>query len=238
MTSEADEPPRFFAAKRLARRAAAAPLFLSLDALALVYRSDKRTAHGFLPHYRRHLGPRRFSVRRVLEIGVGGYDDPYAGLASLRMWRTFFPRAHLFGLDVNEKAVGREPRITVVRGSQADAGTLDRLLELAGGAFDLVIDDGSHVNEHVRFTFEHLFPHVTPGGLYVIEDVETAYLEREGGGAPGVPGTSVALAKDLVDGVNREYVSADWRPSPVQELVSALHFYPNIVFVERAPERG
>lgn len=226
--------PRFFRAKRRLRRMAATPLFFSLDALALVYASDKRTGHRYLPHYKRHLGPRRFAVRRVLEIGVGGYDDPYAGLNSLRMWRTFFPRAHVFGLDISDKAVGNEPRVTFVRGSQAETGVLDRVVELAGGSFDLVIDDGSHVNEHVRMSFEHLFPYVSDGGIYVIEDLETAYSPEQGGGAPGSAGTSVAMAKDLIDGINREYIPAEvFTPTTTQRLVAAAHFYPNIVFIEK-----
>lgn len=225
--------PRLHAAKRRVRRAAAAPCFASLSALAWIYRSDKRTGHRYLPLYRRYLWRRRFTVRRVLEIGVGGYDDPYAGANSLRMWRTYFPRSQVFGLDVYDKVVD-EPRITFVRGSQDDTAVLNRILVLAGGSLDLVIDDGSHVNEHVRASFEHLFPHITPGGLYVIEDLETAYAPGSGGGAPGSAGTTVAMAKDLIDGINRRYIpSGPFALTETQALVTAAHFHPNIVFVER-----
>jgi hypothetical protein len=225
------EPP-YFAAKRRVRRIAAVPGSLSLTALARIYDSDKRTGHGYLPLYARHFSRRRFSVRRLLEIGVGGYEDPYTGLASLRMWRSFFPRAQLFGLDINTKVVD-EPRITFVKGSQDDSAVLDHLVEIAGGSFDIVIDDGSHINAHVRTTFEHLFPYVTPGGLYVIEDLQTAYAPDSGGGPPGWPGTSIAMVKDLVDGLNRAHIEDGFDFRPTQLLASEMQLYPNIAFIGR-----
>ena len=35
----------------------------------------------------------------------------------------------------------------------------------------IIIDDGSHLAHHVTYTYEHLFPFLQPGGLYVIEDI-------------------------------------------------------------------
>ena len=78
------------------------------------------------------------------------------------------------------------------------------------------------------------FPHVSSGGLFVIEDLETAYVPEVGGGPAGTAGTSVALAKDLVDGVNRRYIPAElFTPTVTQTMVKAAHFYPNIVFLEK-----
>jgi demethylmacrocin O-methyltransferase len=48
---------------------------------------------------------------------------------------------------------------------------------------------------------------VSPGGLYVIEDLETAYDEDYGGGVPGTPGTAMSLLKELLDAAQHE---ADW----------------------------
>jgi hypothetical protein len=36
----------------------------------------------------------------MLEIGVGGYDSPISGGESLRMWKTYFPFAKIFALDI------------------------------------------------------------------------------------------------------------------------------------------
>jgi hypothetical protein len=49
-----------------------------------------------------------------------------------------------------------------------------RLHEIVGNEFedpiDLVIDDGSHMPEETKSSFETLYPLLRPGGLYVIED--------------------------------------------------------------------
>jgi hypothetical protein len=42
--------------------------------------------------------------------------------------------------------------------------------EFSGRPLDLVIDDASHLYEPTKRAFETLFPHVRPGGWYVIED--------------------------------------------------------------------
>src|SRR5690606_41306911 len=49
------------------------------------------------------------------------------------------------------------------------------------GEPDLIIDDGSHINEHVIESFNFLFPRLKSGGIYVIEDVQTSYWVDYGG---------------------------------------------------------
>ena len=72
------------------------------------------------------------------------------------------------------------PKALLARFEQADAGFLQKV---AGefGPFDLIIDDGSHVNAHVITTFEVLFPLLKTGGLYVVEDTQTSYWPVLGG---------------------------------------------------------
>ncbi|SDF81140.1 hypothetical protein SAMN05216553_103396 [Lentzea fradiae] len=154
-----------------------------LGELAVELGTDKwGDLHWYTQHYERHFARLRTEPVRLLEIGIGGYDDPDRGGGSLRMWERFFPRGLVVGLDIAHKNV-RGPRITTVRGDQSDAEFLDRLgREL--GPFDIVIDDGSHLNDHVRTSFHALFPHVRSGGLYVVgpADRVLAFLGRAPGG--------------------------------------------------------
>jgi predicted O-methyltransferase YrrM len=58
---------------------------------------------------------------------------------------------------------------------EIDQGDRARLAEIIDSGFDgepidLVIDDASHRLHPSRASFEAIFPHVRPGGLYVIED--------------------------------------------------------------------
>src|SRR5882757_4722459 len=64
----------------------------NLRFLAKIYDSDKWGKHWYCQHYERHFAPLRKKSLTLLEIGIGGYDDPKAGGASLRMWRKYFSR--------------------------------------------------------------------------------------------------------------------------------------------------
>ncbi|MEY2420244.1 MAG: hypothetical protein QOI95_311 [Acidimicrobiaceae bacterium] len=143
------------------------------------------------------------------------------------MWRSFFPYAEIIGVDLYEKRLPAEDRISMLVGDQGDRNFLERL-GAERGPFGLVIDDGSHRGDHINLTFETLWPHVGPGGLYVIEDLVTAYEPDYGGGPPGATGTSMSLIKALVDGVQHQ---SDVKPC-------AVHVYPNIVFIEMPPGKG
>ncbi|MEO7573751.1 MAG: class I SAM-dependent methyltransferase, partial [Acidimicrobiales bacterium] len=53
---------------------------------------------------------------------------------------------------------------------QADTHALDRIMAAEfDGPVDLVIDDASHLEPQSRASFNRLFPHLRPSGLYVIE---------------------------------------------------------------------
>jgi hypothetical protein len=43
------------------------------------------------------------------------------------------------------------------------------------GPWDTIIDDGSHVPAHMTFSLFSLWNSIKPGGLYIIEDLETDY---------------------------------------------------------------
>ncbi|MFD9698664.1 class I SAM-dependent methyltransferase [Lentzea sp. NPDC059081] len=209
------------------------PVRRDLGELAVELGTDKwGDLHWYTQHYERHFARLRTEPVRVLEIGIGGWDDPDSGGGSLRMWQRFFPRGLVHGLDIARKNVSG-PRIMTVRGDQSDAEFLDRLgREL--GPFDVVIDDGSHFNDHVRTSFHALFPHVRPGGLYVVEDLQTAYWPGWGGHPEGTDGTSIGMLKSFVDGLNHAEVG-DPRGTgtSLQRTISGISFHHNIAFVEK-----
>jgi hypothetical protein len=206
-----------------------------LNALGKLYGTDKAWQHGYTPHYQRHLHWPRQAAISILEIGVGGSGGPLTGGASLRMWASYYPRARVVGIDINEKVVDF-PRVEIRRGDQSDPAFLHDVAKDLGGSIDLVVDDGSHVSAHVRASFEVLFPYVSPGGLYVIEDLQTSYWDDYGGAPPGSGApTTAELAKSLLDGLNHESYRVDgYQPTYTDRHVAAIHAYPNIVFLEKA----
>jgi len=137
------------------------------------YDTDKAVHTHYLRNYEERFRPLAGRDVRLLELGVlqGG---------SLLLWRDYFERGVIAGLDLNPVHV-EDPtgRIRVYTGGQQDTALLDRIArECAPEGFDVVIDDCSHVGELARVSFWHLFEHhLKPGGLYVIEDWGTGYWD-------------------------------------------------------------
>jgi MycE methyltransferase N-terminal/Methyltransferase domain len=186
-------------------------------------------------HYDTHLARYRGEPVRMLEIGIGGYDDPGSGGASLRMWQRYFRRGLVYGLDIADKSSVRGPRIRTIRGDQGDPAFLAELGSRLG-PFDIIIDDGSHENEHVRTSFEALLPHVRDGGLYIVEDLQTAYWPGYGGENEDLTTTttSIGMLKGLVDGLNHREITPAAAPSYSDQHVVGLHMYHNLAVIEKA----
>lgn len=213
-------------------RDASAP---SLTELAQRFGTDKWGSHFYTPHYERHFAGHRDRPVNLLEIGIGGYGDPEQGGESLRMWKAYFPQGRIYGVDIADKSLQDEERIKTFRGDQTDECFLRQVVDQIG-TLHIVVDDGSHVNGHVLRTFEILFPLLAPDGVYVIEDLQTAYWEWFGGRPPWTAGarTSMDLLKERLDGLNHaEYEHLGYRATEFDRSIVALHVYHNLAFIEK-----
>lgn len=211
----------------------------TLDTLARRHGTDKAIGHHYCQHYERHFAALRPRPLRLLEIGVGGYSNPHAGGESLRMWRDWFPRAQIYGLDVHPKVGLNGDRMTVVQGSQTDEGFLRELLAKIGPV-EIIIDDGSHVSADTRETFRLLFPLLAPTGIYVIEDLQTSYWpgtpEWPWGGSTDVhePATSMGFLKSCLDALHyEERLDLSGPADYLSTHLYGMHVYHNIAFLEK-----
>jgi Methyltransferase domain len=189
--------------------------------------TDKLFGHHYDEEYTRHFEPWRDKTLTLLEIGVGGYGDPKRGGESLRVWRDYFQFANIVGLDNETKTLKLGDRITICRGSQNDAEFLTSL-NAERGPFDIIIDDGSHRPDDIKVSFTTLFPLLKPGGIYVIEDLETAYRPAYGGD-PDAPPT-IGLIQRLIDGLHWTF----WKgrgPMPIDQMVKSVHVSKELAFI-------
>ncbi|MCB8875654.1 class I SAM-dependent methyltransferase [Acidisoma silvae] len=202
-----------------------------LTALAIRYKSDKWGGHSYTKHYETHFRDFRDREANLLEIGIGGYEDPHAGGNSLRMWQDYFVKARIFALDFFDKSPHATDRMKIYQGSQDDAALLRRMNAEAGG-FDIVIDDGSHRSEHVIASFTTLFPLLKSGGIYVVEDTQTSYWPGFGGDPHDRDAltTSMGFFKSLVHGLNHAEIN-DYQPNYFDLHIESIHFYHNLVFI-------
>lgn len=208
--------------------------------IALKHHCDKAGHHEYCGHYQKHF--ERFADKpiKLLELGIGGYDFKDRGGAGLKTWSEFFSKGQIYGLDIHDKSGIQLPaRTKIFKGSQADGDFLLKMMSEIGNP-EIIIDDASHMNVLTIMSFKHLFPWVKPGGIYVIEDIESSWWTEHGFDGVSDPWdyntpTSVNLARDLVTNVNApRYVHADWAALPIEQYpIASIHFYPNLVIFEK-----
>jgi len=133
----------------------------SLDNIGLKNVPSK-IQHNYLTLMDFHFAPKRTSVTKILEIGV--QTD-----RSVKMWEEYFPNAEIYGLDIDNKCKQYEKnRVKIIIGNQNDINCLSKL----PNDFDIIIDDGSHIENHVITSLNYLYENkLKIGGIYVIEDM-------------------------------------------------------------------
>jgi len=173
---------------------------LSAHLTATTNVSDKW--ESYFGHYDRNLS--RFQNRekavRLLEIGVqnGG---------SLEAWKAFLGEdSVVIGTDVDSACSLVESPFSVqcFTGNATDATWAKQLCE-AKGPFDIIIDDGSHINSDIEKTFALFFSSILPGGVYICEDLHTAYWDKYGGCQPSKRENVIEMFKEIADLVNLEH---------------------------------
>ena len=145
-----------FHSRECSAAAAAVGVMRSIGCGDAERRSDKVDESGYQLMYGMHLMPLADApAPKLLEIGLG-CNGPGR---SARLWRALLPRAEIWEADLDERCVEahstrmRQLNISVLAGSQGDAATVQRWLADAGGAFDAIIDDGSHRPQDVYTAF-------------------------------------------------------------------------------------
>lgn len=224
---------------------------------SLTQRRTKWNAAMYARRYAQYLAPLRDEPVKLLEIGIGGYQDPRDGGDSLRAWKRFFPKGRIYGIDIVDKKALEEDGITTLQGSQNDPDFLRAVVE-RHGPFDVIIDDGSHRCPDVITSFLHLFPALTDEGVYVVEDTHFSYLPdyedwqrvsdgdeppqwaRYGGSLdPNARRTTVGFFKRLADCVShQEFFNPGYRPNHLDLHIVGVHFYRNQIFVLKGDNSG
>lgn len=111
----------------------------------------------------------------------------YGPGASYYTWLEFLPGVELYFIEYDaecaEKYKHKTANAHVFTGDQADVAFLTQFSTdvTKNGLFDVIIDDGGHTMDQQITSLEHLWGIIKPGGLYVVEDLQTSYWEAYGG---------------------------------------------------------
>lgn len=132
----------------------------------------------------------------------------YGPGASYYTWLEYLPFVDLYFIEYDrqcaEKYQDKTANAHVFIGDQADTVFLARFSAeaTADGLFDVIIDDGGHTMNQQIASLEVLWKTVKPGGLYVIEDLQTSYWESFGGDPAGKRSskeTTIVYLYQLID---------------------------------------
>lgn len=160
------------------------------------HRSIHKWTH-YLDIYNKHFGKFVDKDIKFLEIGVwkGG---------SLDMWAYCFgENSQILGIDIEPECKNLEKNnIKIEIGDQSDIDFLEKIAAKYG-KFDVILDDGSHKNNHqiqtLNFAFEHL---LSDNGIYLVEDCHTSYFKFYDDGGYKNPKSFIEHTKNIIDQLN------------------------------------
>lgn len=183
--------------------------------------------HHYLEIYDRHFEKFVGKEITILEIGV------YKG-GSLEMWRNYFGnKCKIVGIDINPMCKRFENDYTkIFIGSQSDRDFLKKV-KTEVPKFDIIIDDGGHMMDHLRISFEELYDSVSEDGIYLAEDLHTCYWYQYGGGYKRKK-SFIEYSKNLVDKLHAWHsFQKKLTVTPFTESTYAIHFYDSIAVFEK-----
>ncbi len=122
----------------------------------------------------------RKSVKKILEIGIGGHQHEYIGGETLRGLKFFFKNAYIYAIDIMEKSFLDSRSVKTLICNEGDKSKMSEISNQIGN-LDLIIDDGSHLPKNQISNFEIFFEKLNDGGVYIIEDLWYSYLSGGGG---------------------------------------------------------
>lgn len=213
----------------------------TLNEIAITHNTDKSSlGHNYAQKYASYFSYLRDKNLKLFEIGI------FNG-SSIKTWKEYFPNGKIFGLDIKDASFLNDDRISRIVGSQYDKNVLEDV-NSTHGPFDIIIDDGSHRGEHMKFSFEILFPLLKPGGIYVVEDLHCCYWAEFNEKAEN---HFMNFLKDLMDAVNAsgkcgyaditklkidEYYNnqnTNGELTYYERSIEFIHLYRSIVFIKK-----
>jgi hypothetical protein len=148
--------------------------------------------------------------------------------------RSYFgPEAVIYGIDIDEACAQFDGRSAQVRiGSQDDPAFLASVVAEMGGV-DVVLDDGSHDSRHIRASLDVLFPLLSEGGVYMMEDLHAAYWVSHTGGYRR-PSSIMETVKTMIDDLHHWYHGRGQSVAATADNLAAIHVHDSITVLEKA----
>lgn len=179
--------------------------------------------------YERHLSRFRGKGVVMLEIGVFGGG-------SLDMWRAYLgSAAKIIGVDINPDCKKFESEgIEIFIGSQDDPKLMSQILNKYPN-ISIVLDDGSHIMQHMNASFDLLYDRMDENGVYIVEDTHTCYWSEYEGGLKQ-ENSFIERVKDKIDELNAVHTREKVAVSKFTKSTDSICVYDSVVVFERRPQ--
>ena len=192
-------------------------------------KSDKIHHHGYDRFYPFFLNQFQQKSCDILEIGMHEEE-------SVILWREYLPDAQIHGIDILKYE--SKPGVTM---HEVDQSNPTQLSEFAAGKtnqFSIILDDGSHVPHHQTLTIEILWNTLKPGGIYIIEDIETSWWGKSEIYGYKFNSTQINLIdyfKNLPSLINREFSSYRSKQNWMKEI-DLISYGQNCIILQKCTE--
>lgn len=179
---------------------------------------------NYFPVYEKNFSSFKDKPITLLEIGVdnGG---------SLEMWKQYFhPESKIIGIDILQDCKKHEQvdkNIFVRIGDQSDKKFLESILSEFEN-IDIVIDDGSHKSDHIKASFDFLYPKISKNGCYLIEDLHMVY-HSDYGNSLNNSNSFINFAKSTVDFLTADHANCPLSESSFTRDTFSISFYDSII---------
>jgi tetratricopeptide (TPR) repeat protein len=195
--------------------------FAPLASLAERYQTDRnrRTGnrHFYARIFDRLLSSRRFSLQRLLEIGIcrGLSEETRMETSPISLWRRYFPFGHVIGVGPGDYSRFNGDGFTSFACDPSKKKDLRAIAEKLGPAsLDVIIDDGDHASFDQQLSLLELFPLLRGGGWYFIQALDWQ--------PPGEDNEKIAFTKNLLREIQEHGSTRSADPLGVSALAEEM----------------
>jgi cephalosporin hydroxylase len=217
---------------------------MTLDEIAIKHGCDKSSLkHDYCRIYEQYFS--KMHPVHLLEIGYGGYDDPDKGGESALMWLEWMGYHHA---NEDKYKLLRGDTITITdihHKNNVPEGVLFLQTDVTNPEcfnkhyyntphYDIIIDDGSHMNADIIAAFKNLWPVLNPGGLYCVEDLHSSYSDYypDSKPEPNGEGTAMQFFTYLSHSPNIPFIDPVYHIG-LYKGIEFIHFYKDLIIIKK-----
>lgn len=145
---------------------------------------------------------------------------------SLFIWKKFFPKAKIIGIDLNHECKKFEKDGFIIEIGDQNSIKFWEYFFNKYNSVDVILDDGGHTNSQQINTVVCCIPHIKDGGVLITEDVMCSYLYDFGNPNKF---SFINFCKKIIDDINFKYPNIGEFTFSLNDFVHSVEFFESVV---------